>query len=30
MALISPATEAADVDRHTEAFAQACALLVGT
>jgi glutamate-1-semialdehyde 2,1-aminomutase len=30
MALISPATEAADVDRHTEAFAEACALLVGT
>jgi glutamate-1-semialdehyde 2,1-aminomutase len=24
MALMSPATEAADVDRHTEVFAEAC------
>jgi glutamate-1-semialdehyde 2,1-aminomutase len=30
MALMSPATESADVDRHTEAFAQACERLVGT
>jgi glutamate-1-semialdehyde 2,1-aminomutase len=29
MALMSPATEAADVDRHTEVFAEACELLVG-
>jgi glutamate-1-semialdehyde aminotransferase len=27
MALMSPATTAADVDRHTEAFAEACELL---
>jgi glutamate-1-semialdehyde aminotransferase len=27
MALMSPATEAADVDRHTEAFAEACGQL---
>jgi glutamate-1-semialdehyde 2,1-aminomutase len=27
MALMSPATETADVDRHTEAFAEACELL---
>jgi glutamate-1-semialdehyde 2,1-aminomutase len=30
MALMSPATEAADVDRHTEAFAEACERLAGT
>jgi glutamate-1-semialdehyde 2,1-aminomutase len=29
MALMSPATEAADVDRHTEAFAEACGQLAG-
>jgi glutamate-1-semialdehyde 2,1-aminomutase len=28
MALMSPATEAADVDRHTEVLAQACEQLV--
>jgi glutamate-1-semialdehyde 2,1-aminomutase len=30
MALMSPATEAADVDRHTESFAEACELLVAS
>jgi glutamate-1-semialdehyde 2,1-aminomutase len=30
MALMSPATEQADVDRHTEAFAEACELLVAS
>src|SRR4051794_4524533 len=30
MALMSPATEAADVDQHTEAFAEACELLVAS
>jgi glutamate-1-semialdehyde 2,1-aminomutase len=30
MALMSPATEAGDVDRHTEAFAEACELLVAS
>ena len=30
MALMSPATEAADVDRHTEVFAEACGLLVAS
>jgi glutamate-1-semialdehyde 2,1-aminomutase len=30
MALMSPATEAEDVDRHTEAFAEACELLVAS
>jgi glutamate-1-semialdehyde 2,1-aminomutase len=29
MALMSPATEAADVDRHTEVFGEACELLAG-
>ena len=30
MALMSPGTEPADVDRHTEVFSEACALLVAT
>ena len=30
MALMSPATEAADVDRHSEVFAEACARLVAS
>jgi glutamate-1-semialdehyde 2,1-aminomutase len=30
MALMSPRTEPADVDRHTEVFSEACALLVAT
>jgi glutamate-1-semialdehyde 2,1-aminomutase len=30
MALMSPATEAADVDRHTEVFAEACEQLAGS
>jgi hypothetical protein len=30
MALMSPATGPEDVDRHTEAFAEACGQLVAT